>query len=204
MDKNLFRELYVFELNRRDKLADTMNSLITGLAILGGFLGYLVENHPFSVEVPSILFVLLSAPALVFYGLAAYNAILYYHLRGQYQAIPTLVDLRAYYEDVLTVFYKQNPDIEGTADSAFENYLNTRYAEATDKNAVLNDYRGECQRKAFTALTYVLVLASLSAIPHLYLKITTKNATTAGVMSQEEKNEACTLEKQLPKACRRG
>jgi len=203
MDINLFKELYVFELNRRDKLADTMNSLITDLAILGGFLGYLVENHPFSATAASILFVLLSAPALVFYGIAACNAIRYYHLAGQYQAIATSIDLRSYY-DVLVDFYRKNPNVAGTPDSAFENYLNTRYAEATDKNAVLNDYRGECQRKAFAALTYVLVLASLSAIPHLYLKITTKNATTAGVMSQEEKNGACTLEKRWPKACRRG
>ena len=164
MDKSLFKDLYLFELDRRDKLGQGMNSLITGLTVVGGLLGYFLQKYTFGYDPVSLLVTVLLLASVASFAVAVYNTTQYFQLPKEYHAIPTSSDLRKYYQELLT-FHAGKTDVRKEADTDFEDYLNERYAEATDINSSNNYYRGDLQRKAFTLLTYsvMFVLASLLA-----------------------------------------
>lgn len=167
MNKDLYKELYLFEIGRKDKISDSVSTLITGMVIVGGAIGYFIENHSFSWDGLSIAFSMLLAVAIVLYALAIISLISIYGYK--YQLIPFASSLKDYYVQ-LEEYYDQNPDEDGNPDSSFENYLNNRYAEATVVNAKHNDVRGAYQGRIFSVLAYSMMLTLLCSIPH-FIKV---------------------------------
>ena len=189
MENALFKDMYLFELNRKEQLSDSMNSLITVLAILGGLLGFITQNYRFSTEPLSLLSLVFLCPAIILYGAALYHSILHFYLANpgiekSYQAIPKSSDLNAYYNQ-LVLHFEIHPDPKGNAETYFNMYLNDRYAEATDINAAINDYRGERQRKAFKILSIMVVFAFFSTVP-LFAKNIDLSSTNTLVNSSQE------------------
>jgi hypothetical protein len=167
MDNNFFKEMYLFELNRKDQLAENINSLITILAIIGGLLGYLIQDYHFFDNIPSLLFIFFFCLALLLYGIAIYHTIIYFYPPVGYEGIPISSELISYYNE-LVAYYNKYPNAEGDAASFFTSYLDGKYIQATDLNSGINDYRAECQRKAFQKLSVTVVFAFISAFPHFF------------------------------------
>jgi hypothetical protein len=164
MDQALFKDLYLFELDRRDKLSDGMNGLITALTVIGGLIGFGVQSYsPSFSDHGGVLVVVLAGGGGAAYAVSLYHAMRFFHLPRDYRAIATSSALMEYYE-VLLKFFQGESDAEAKADAQFEKYLRQVYSEATDVNADNNYYRGDRQKRAYTYLTYAVALILLAFV----------------------------------------
>jgi hypothetical protein len=164
MDKALFKDLYLFELDRREKLAQTMDGLITALSIVGGVFAFILDKYTFSMsDSLNVTISVIAIGAGAAYAVSLYHALKHFHLPRDYRAIATSSALWQYYQE-LTAFFKSASNAKEKADAAFEEYLNRVYSEATDVNANNNYYRGDRQKRAFAALTYAIGLTLLAFV----------------------------------------
>src|SRR4051812_28492257 len=126
MDKELFKELYLYELLRKEELIGRVTVLLTAVTVVGALGGYLLEASSISKDLWSLIFASFLAVAVVFYCRSIYFLTRLYS-GYTYAAIPTPANLQSHYGK-LVAFYKDNPDAKGDADSEFTSYLNKRYA----------------------------------------------------------------------------
>jgi hypothetical protein len=160
MDKALFKDLYVFELDRREKLAQGMSGLIGALTVVGGVIGFGLQNYSFHLSQPvDALIAVFAMAGACAYAASVYSALQFYHLPEQYRAIATSAELWAYYEQ-LKAHFANSVQSKAKAAGAFEEYLSQRYSEATDVNAKNNNLRGNAQSRAFIFLTYAVAMGS--------------------------------------------
>ena len=166
MDTSLFKDLYLFELDRKEKLAQGINGLITALTIVGGILAYGLQTYTFSAAEPGAVIVgVFSIAAIGSYAVALYHTLQHFHVGRDYRAIATSSPLWEHYQALLDYFAAES-DPKAKADSAFNEYLNAVYAEATDVNAEINYYRGDRQKRAYTFLTYAVAFALLAFLTY--------------------------------------
>ena len=168
MEKELFKELYLYELSRKEELTGRVTILLTAVTVVGAVVGSLLEAHPISGDVLSLIFGSLLILAIFFYGSSVYYLTRLY-TGYTYKAIPTPAKLQAYYQELVT-FYTENPEEKGGAREKFQTYINKRYAEATEVNALNNEAKAAYHAKALRALIFVLLFLSLAAVPHLLKK----------------------------------
>jgi hypothetical protein len=164
MDQALFKDLYLFELDRRDKLSEGMNGLITALSLLGALIGFGLETYTSSLsDLGGALVVGLGSAGVAAYAVSLYHAMQFFHLPQDYRAIATSSELSEYYE-VLLNFYQTETSPETSAEAEFEKYLRQVYSEATDVNANNNYYRGDRQKRAYAFLTYAVAFILLAFV----------------------------------------
>src|SRR5215217_2159659 len=113
MEKELFKELYLYELSRKEELTGRVTILLTAVTVVGAVVGSLLEAHPISGDVLSLIFGSLLILAIFFYGSSVYYLTRLY-TGYTYKAIPTPAKLQAYYQELVT-FYTENPEEKGGA-----------------------------------------------------------------------------------------
>lgn len=177
MDASLAKDLYVFELERRGQLAESANTLITGMALVGGLLGFLLQARDVSSFVLDP-FACAMGIALVAFGYALYQLISFYR-HAQYFAIPTASALQSHFR-ALETYFANNPH-EGNADDDFADYLIERYSEATEINSVTNFVRGTCINRGVRALA-VAVLFALTATTAAYINGSLNKKTSSSAL----------------------
>ena len=156
MDQTLFKDLYLFELDRRAKLSEGMNGLVTALTVVGALIGFGLQTYiPSLSDLGGALVVGLGTAGALAYAVSLYHAIQFFHLPQDYRAIATSSELNQHYNVLLTFFQAEN-DPKSKADAEFEKYLRRVYSEATDVNADNNYYRGDRQKRAYAFLTYAV------------------------------------------------
>ncbi len=168
MEKDLFKELYLFELSRKEQLTGRVAVLLTAVTVVGALVGFLLEAHAISTDPLSLIFESLLMLAIFFYGSSVYYLTRLYS-GYMYEAIPTPSKLKAYYQE-LVKFYNDNPEATGGASEKFQDYLNDRYAKATEINVLNNETKAAYHAKSLRALVFALLSLSLAAVPHLLKK----------------------------------
>ena len=175
MDVNLAKDLYVFELERRGQLAESANTMITGMALVAALLGFLLQARDVSTFAfdPFAIAMGLALAAFVY----ALHQLISFYRHVEYFAIPTAKALQGHYR-ALQEYFEKNPGL-GTAKEDFDEYLIDKYSEATEINAVTNFARGSCINRGVGALA-VAVLFGLTATTAAYIggSLSTKKASS--------------------------
>ena len=167
MDISLAKDLYLFELERRQQLEDATNTLITGMALVGGLLGFLLQAP--EVKTLALRDPFFAAVALAFIAFVyALSQLIAFYRVAEYFAIPTAKALQTDYRQ-LEDYFTRYPDL-GTAEAEFADYLIERYSEATEINAVTNFARGTYLSRGVRALA-IAVLFGLTATSVHYIQV---------------------------------
>lgn len=162
MKKELFKELYLYELHRKEELTGRVTVLLTAVTVVGALGGYLLKAHQISRDFWSLTFGVLLMPAVISYCRSIYCLTRLYS-GYKYAAMPTPANLQAYYEE-LTTFYGDNPGAKGDADKAFSTYLDKKYAKATEVNVRNNEIKAAYHAKSLQSLIFALLFVTLAAL----------------------------------------
>lgn len=165
MKADLFKELYMYELHRKEELTGRVTVLLSAVTVVGALGGYLLKSQAIQMDLWSLIFGVLLVTAGIFYGRSIYCLTRLYS-GYEYAAIPTPARLQDYYEELIT-FYKNNHEEKGDADSAFTTYLNKRYAEATEVNVLNNEAKAAYHARSLQSLVFALLFVTLAALPPL-------------------------------------
>lgn len=162
MEKELFKELYLFELQRKEELTGRVTVLLTAVTVVGAMGGYLLKAYQISSDLWSLTLGALLLATLIFYSRSVYCLTRLYS-GYEYEAMPTPAKLQAYYEE-LEAFYRDNPEEEGNVDSTFTKYLNRKYAKATEVNVKNNEIKAAYHAASLQSLILTLLFVTLAAL----------------------------------------
>jgi hypothetical protein len=156
------KSLYEAEWVRRDQLQGAVGTPLGLLTLLGSAILFLYKEAPSFTGATKWFFAIALGFALLAFGCAVYSLVRSYH-GYMYQRIPHASKLMAYRRG-LQAHYASIGELS-KADPEFVAYLNDRYIEATDKNAVNNIRRGEFLHTANAALIWTLLATAVAAVP---------------------------------------
>lgn len=159
---DLIRELYHFELHRKDGITSRIPFALTLITLLGSLNVYLGKHFPTCNIVLSFILCLLLAIATVALALAIYS--FYMCLIGRdYKVLALGSEFLAWHQDVLDYF---GPEQNTLAKQHIDRELLKRMAEATDENSMVNNIR-----TAYLNLVYIrlgITAASILAYGIVY------------------------------------
>ena len=156
MDADLYKDLYEFELEQRAHLGSIVNIPIiasTALAtaavtmVLGFSYGDSCLTWAFAAAMAAFSAALAFAVYCIFSSLLSY----------EYMKLPKASDLRKHFLDLKAWHHD-----EAAAKEDFRQYLNERYAEATDVNNINNQNRGNYIFRANIALAVGMILLAMA------------------------------------------
>jgi hypothetical protein len=138
-----YRVGYEYELAHRENLRGALGTPVTVVSVLGAALGTMFsslrDGTPVGFEV--IVFWILFAVALTLLVKTVYH--LARSLHGHtYKAIESPSRLRAHHE-ALRDWHEKYGDGRLRGDREFDEYLESKYADATEHNQRINDYRSD-------------------------------------------------------------
>ncbi len=165
MEGSLFKELYLYELSRKEELTGRVTVLLTAVTVIGALGGYLLKSDQTSKDLWSFIISILLVPAAGFYGRSIYYLNRLYS-GYEYAAMPTPASLQNYYGELVT-FYRDNPEAEGDIDSTFTAYLDKKYAKATEINAANNESKAVYHAGSIQSLVLTLLFLTLAGIVYL-------------------------------------
>jgi hypothetical protein len=173
MEKELFKELYLYELQRKEELTGRVTVLLTAVTVVGAFGGYLLKAYQIKSDLWSLIVGVLLLAALILYSRSVYCLTRLYS-GYEYEAMPTPAKLQAYYEE-LEAFYQANPEEEGNVDSTFTKYLNRKYSKATEVNVQNNEIKAAYHAASLQSLIFTLMCATLAALAPLLRSVLALN-----------------------------
>jgi len=193
MKQQLIKELYEYELARKEEIASRGNLLVTGLTLVAGVLGYLTQSYHYSLDFSTCAFLVLITPAFAFYAIAIYCLVNFYKAY-KYQVLETPQKLLEH-EKELVQYCKEYPSLDTSAERLFDEYLNKIYVECTDTNSRCNDSKAAYQAKAVSILIWALIFSCLASIPYFIQSVS--------MPKSPQRIEVVLPEKESPNAGRR-
>jgi hypothetical protein len=164
VDESLYKDLFLFELERKESLAERGSVLVGGLTVIGGLIAFMVDGHEFDGSSVSSVFTILLAGGLVCFSVSLLYFVLFF--RGYtYRALPTLKVLQKCRRD-LDAYYSQYPSATGNAEIKFREYLYGLYAETTEVNARNNQIKAAFQARAVSWMIYAAIFFAVAAVPY--------------------------------------
>lgn len=166
MNLDFYREIHEKEFRRKDALAQRVNTIITGLTVLGGLLAFVAVNYKPENPLIDTIFRLLAGTSMIALGVSAYYMVQSYR-------VPALNDIEKpaewlrYWQELL-VKYKNNQGAFASADEEFNDHLIHLYADVAGENIDANDKRGMRLVKSNNALLATFALLVLTSLVFYY------------------------------------
>jgi hypothetical protein len=165
LNLSLHKELYFFEWQRKEKLESSANLPVALLTALAGGTLFLFRTFTYSGNLSTVLFLVLAGG-----GVASLVTGMYFLVRSLYgfwyEQIPSPDKLQAYFEELLQYHASTNGSDE-SAQRDFDEYLQTRLAEATAVNRSNNTRTAGALHKASGSIVFALIFAGISFLPYV-------------------------------------
>jgi len=194
------RDSYKFELERKDKLSNSLTLPVGVLTIIGSLLGLLSKDFSFRDENLSWFFGVPIVVGAVLFAIAAVLIILaYYHYRYDY--VPTPRDIREH-EEKLRSYYEATLDGDkALAAQRATEYMATMisklYEEAVYVNAKNNDTKSAYMHNASSFLIGSLAFVMLAVVPYtIDARAKGKEVYEVRVVNSQDLNKISTEVKQ--------
>lgn len=174
-----YKEMYYFELQRRDRLASAL-TLPIGIVVIivGGLLYYVPRLPPLSADPWIMAFfvtfglgVLSTITAVYFLARSAWN-----HAYGY---IPTPSEIEAY-RQALVQYYRENPGVAPGVDTDFESFLSSQFLSHTERNTLSNDRRSAYLHRGLCGILLAIIFLALSIVPFYRSQASGQHAATTG------------------------
>ncbi|WP_022694293.1 hypothetical protein [Ponticaulis koreensis] len=162
-----FKELHIYELDRRDKILGSV-SLPYGLVLIisGAMYGILQKTEtPLAVHHCTLI----ALTSLTFLFLAIVVAKLFRVTFGTAYAYPASAAQLADYLDSLKAHY-QEQDSE-KAEARFLDFLNSEHIRCAEHNAIANDRRASRLNQSSKWLLFAIFSGTVSAVADVYFTI---------------------------------
>lgn len=170
--ENLYRELYYFEHERKERINTNRSTPIAILTVLSGVLIYYAQNFPvLDYDIFSILFI-------VFGVLASYSIVrsifflhkTFFEFSYDYLISPKEIDdvsseLRVYYNEPETLSNLGEIDIEAQIIDDIQYMVTGHYKKSTNNNIESNDNKQHSVNMCLKWIFRSLVLLILSMLP---------------------------------------
>lgn len=196
---DFYKELYYFELDRKDKINSYLSFPLAILVLIIGVVSYFLNNLP-SFNINSILSNLFH----LFLICLSVNILcsLYYFIKSiygyGYGYIATATEIDSYIKK-LEEYNKEAPTKQReNIETAFEELLLKQYSEYSSINSKNNDTKSRCLHNTSKSLVIALIFIILSSVPFFILKYNLfkekkeiKITTSKGgsIMSEENKKK---------------
>jgi hypothetical protein len=169
-------ERYDFELERRDRLTDSLNLPISVLGALGSLLAVMAGAFTYSDQLLTVIFLLLLVAAVgVFLGCLVLLGRVYHRQTTIY--LPSAGELERTREKYLECAPVMAGGIAEVLD-AFEANLRARIIEAVDHNTANNDERSSLMYWARLCLFILLCITALAGFFYIADRVRTLNDRT--------------------------
>lgn len=157
-----YKELYLFELQRRSDLTNSLSIPIGIVSIIAGAVFYIIRqiSYPFSgLELPEVIFVSVSTAFL----LVSIYLLFRSYFNYAYGYIPTAQQLEDW-RISLTEYYKRNScaNPKSQADTDLTEFLSSKFAKHAHRNTINNDRKSTYLHNAnlFIILSLIAVLCA--------------------------------------------
>lgn len=170
---DFYKEMYYFELQRKDNLNSSLGLPIGIVILLAGGVLYYIQNLPvLFLDVWTVVFFatfilggICLAVAIVFLVLALWN--------HEYSYLPTPSEIEAY-RKALIQYYKQNPDMPAGMDEDFHNFLYEQFCMHVEKNTGSNDSKSGHLHVGLGWVIGAIVFLAVSMGPFYKIRLTEK------------------------------
>lgn len=158
-----YEKIYLFEVERREKLNARLNVPMAAIVALLGFISYLLNVNFLNTSVClKSIFFLLIALSLISILLSCY------HFKNCWSGLidrfmPTTKEIEAYHVK-LEENYKEFDGKDDLVDQYFNQFLLESYSEYASYNSKNNDYRSTQLYKAVRSITFGLSFSFLAAL----------------------------------------
>lgn len=158
-----YEKIYLFEVERREKLNARLNVPMAAIVALLGFISYLLNVNFLNTSVClKSVFFLLIALSLISIILSCY------HFKNCWSGLidrfmPTAKEIEAYHVK-LEENYKGDDEKDNLIEQYFNQFLLESYSEYASYNSKNNDYRSTQLYKAVRAITFALSFSFLAAL----------------------------------------
>ncbi|MGH7770675.1 MAG: hypothetical protein ACREQA_00385 [Candidatus Binatia bacterium] len=178
----LYKEMYYFELKRKDTLNSSLGLPIGIVTILAGGALYYVQNLPsLSLDVwTSVFFItfilgsICLAMATLFLVLALWNR--------EYSYLPTPSEIEAYRKALLH-YYEQNPNVPPGPDEDFRRFLCEQFCRHVEKNTQSNDSKSGHLHVGLGWVIGAIVLFAVSIGPFYEIRLTEERVQKVKVVN---------------------
>ena len=179
-EKELFKDMYYFELDRKEKLNSKVNLPITIIILICGTIVYFTRSiNMFGIDLISIIFWFLYAVLLI-----STIFTVYYICRSfydyPYEYIPTASDfekdinnLQEYYEDPYFEDIEKDKKQE-LLQNDINRLIADNYKKCIDKNIISNDIKTEYLLRSSAGIIVTIIALILCSIP-FFLKLSEYN-----------------------------
>jgi hypothetical protein len=165
LDFQFLKDRYDFEVQRKDKLTDSLNLPVAIVGGLGILLGVMARSFTYTDQVLTWLFLVpLSAALFAFLTCLVHLARAYRRQKHMY--LPLLSDLDESQEEFLE-FAKVMAGSKTEILDEFEAQVHTRMIDAADRNTRNNDERSSILFMARVSLFAVLALTALTGVSYV-------------------------------------
>ncbi|MCI0426595.1 MAG: hypothetical protein L0Z46_01100 [Nitrospiraceae bacterium] len=188
---DLYKEMYYFELQRRNHLISSLALPVGVITILAGGLFYYLQRLPsLSFDPWVVAFFAL----LAFGGISLAVAIICLALAAQsyeYGYIPTPSEIEGY-RRALIQYYEENPGVSPGLDQDFHTFICSRLLEHTERNTRTNDIRSGYLSIGLGGIVAATLFLAVTILPFYKVQFAEKGATSnsagEGHMSDKDQN----------------
>lgn len=183
-----YEKQYNQELDRKEKINARLNLPLAISVALIGLLSYLIKSAPLELNSNwSYLFWLLflSSITSIFFAFYYFRQCWFGHTD---QLIPTADVIENYYVSLLN-HYSKYPNSSKNIENEFKEFIKNSFMNYATTNATNNDKRSFKLYKTTVSLTFSLVFAFFSLIPHTLhnLNVNTENQTKDSLSMSNQK-----------------
>lgn len=147
---DVIKDIYEFELRRRDEVTNRLSVAVTVITILGTVLGYFVSHFKFSYNPRSILMGLVLLVDFILLSLAVFNFFL--ALIGRvYQVLPPALEIIKWKLKVQQHFGAKS---KKRAQEFIDDGIRQRMAQAADHNSKINQWRSAYLNRSYFRLAF--------------------------------------------------
>ncbi len=164
-----YKELYFFELDRRDRLNSAVALPVAVLTLIVGAIVYYLDNFPASDTLAGIIFLVLLGAVMASTSLAIFHLI-----RGRYNYeyyhLPRTSDIDEYRFDLKKCYEEAGEGISGEFEEAFLDFLIGEFVLAGHVNAGNNKTKSGELHKSINFIIGALVSLVLRAFPFYLIR----------------------------------
>jgi len=173
-EKELLKERYYQELERKDRFSDNLSFPTTMISLLIGALLYIVKNLSYINEgtIKNIFYFLFFC--LIFSLIAAFYFLIKSTFNYDWQWLPLQKELKEDWDNLVEYYkdehFKEYTDIQITSclNNDFEDILEKHYRDSLEKNLTNNDSKAKYLHESYKCIILSIIFLALVSFPFFH------------------------------------
>lgn len=175
-DSMFYKDIYNYEISRKENLNSKLPTYIGLLTVLGGIIVFEIENLYQNIKIDQVIQIELIILIIVILGINIYNLYKANHNK-KYKYIDNPKNLEkafkkieVYYKEYYEFFKKENETLEELINRKKEERLIELYIDCTETNAIINDARNEENMNFIRTFIISLIIICIIGILCIVIK----------------------------------